>query len=64
MTLTNNLQYGVQYFYQPDSHDTIGLSNSNSINIGQVFPGFSYMFSQGTNIRVVLTRCPRSPMST
>ncbi|MEI9886375.1 MAG: type II secretion system secretin GspD [Rhizomicrobium sp.] len=54
VTLTNNLQYGVQYFYQPDSHDTIGLSNSNSINIGQVFPGFSYMFSQGTNIRVVL----------
>jgi general secretion pathway protein D len=54
VTLTNELQYGVQYFYQPDGSNTIALSNSNSINIGQVFPGFSYMFSQGTNIRVVL----------
>ncbi|HEY4941225.1 MAG TPA: type II secretion system secretin GspD, partial [Rhizomicrobium sp.] len=54
VTLTNELQYGVQYFYQPNGANTLALSNSNSINIGQVFPGFSYMFSQGTNIRVVL----------
>jgi general secretion pathway protein D len=54
VTLTNNLQYGVQYFYQPSDKHTFGLSNSDSINIGQVFPGFSYMFSEGTNIRVVL----------
>ena len=54
VTLTNELQYGVQYFYQPNGANTLALSNSPSINIGQVFPGFSYMFSQGTNIRVVL----------
>ncbi len=54
VTLTDNLQYGVQYFYQPSDKHTFGLSNSDSINIGQVFPGFSYMFSEGTNIRVVL----------
>ncbi|HXC56394.1 MAG TPA: type II secretion system secretin GspD [Rhizomicrobium sp.] len=54
VTLTNELQYGVQYFYQPNGANTLALSNSNSINIGQVFPGFSYMFSQGSNIRVVL----------
>jgi len=54
VTLTNELKYGVQYFYQPNGQNTLALSNSDSINVSQIFPGFSYMFSQGTNIRVVL----------
>jgi general secretion pathway protein D len=54
VTLTNDLQYGVQYFYQPNASNTLALSSTPSINIAQAFPGFSYMFSQGTNIRVVL----------
>ena len=54
VTLTNNLQYGVQYFYQPNSQNTLVLSNSTSALIAPTFPGFSYLFSQGTNIKIVL----------
>ncbi len=54
VTLTNNLKYGVQYFYQPSDKHAFVLSNSGTSDIGAVFPGFSYMFSEGTNIRIVL----------
>ncbi len=67
VTLTNDLKYGVQYFYQPNGTGgtnilTGGPANSSSVSLtagasaipSQVFPGFSYMFSQGSNIRVVL----------
>ncbi len=54
VTLTNNTQYGVQYFYQPNSTNQLVLSDSGSSAIAQSFPGFSYMFSNGNNIKVIL----------
>jgi general secretion pathway protein D len=54
VTLNDGLQYGVQYFYQPDNKQQLVLSNGPSAAITSVFPGFSYMFTQGTNIRVIL----------
>jgi general secretion pathway protein D len=55
VSLIDGLQYGVQYFYQPsDSHQLV-LSNSKDANIVASFPGFSYMFTEGTNIRVILS---------
>src|SRR5262249_44673787 len=54
ITLTNDLQYGVQYFYKPGDDHQIVLSNSNSALISPTFPGFSYLFAQGTNIKIVL----------
>jgi len=54
VTLTNNTQYGVQYFYQPNSANQIVLSDSGSSAIAQSFPGFSYMFANGNNIKVIL----------
>lgn len=53
VTLTNNTQYGVQYFFQPNSANQIVLSDSGSSSIAQSFPGFSYMFA-GSNIKVIL----------
>jgi general secretion pathway protein D len=54
VTLTDGLSYGVQYFYQPNSKHTFTLSNTTSASISSAFPGFSYMFSQGQSIQVVL----------
>lgn len=53
VTLTNDLRYGVQYFFQSSRHQGV-LTNSNSINIAPAVPGFSYMFSDGNDIRIVL----------
>jgi general secretion pathway protein D len=54
VTLTNSLKYGLQYFYQPNGQNTLTLSNTASSALGQAFPGFSYMFSNHSNIQVVL----------
>ncbi|HTQ15196.1 MAG TPA: type II secretion system secretin GspD [Rhizomicrobium sp.] len=54
VTLNNSLKFGLQYFYQPDSKNTFTLSNTSTSTLGQAFPGFSYMFSNGSNIQVVL----------
>ncbi len=54
VSLTNDLSYGVQYFYQPSAKHQFALSNSGSSAISAAFPGFSYIFSEGTNIKVVL----------
>ncbi len=54
VTLTNALKYGVQYFYQPDSTNKFTLSDTASGAITAAFPGFSYMFSNGSNIKVIL----------
>jgi general secretion pathway protein D len=55
VSLNDGLQYGVQYFYQPSDNHQIVLSNSKDANIVASFPGFSYMFTEGTNIRVILS---------
>lgn len=54
VTLTNDLQFGVQYFYQPGGRHTITLSDTKSGTIASAFPGFSYMFTRGTNIQAIL----------
>jgi general secretion pathway protein D len=54
VTLTDSLKYGLQYFYQPNASNTLTLSNTATATLGQAFPGFSYMFSNGANIQVVL----------
>jgi general secretion pathway protein D len=54
VTLTDSLKYGLQYFYQPNASNTLTLSNTATSALGQAFPGFSYMFSNGANIQVVL----------
>ncbi len=55
VTLSDGLQYGVQYFYNPSNKHEFVLSDSNSVNIAPSLPGFSYMFTQGTNIKVILS---------
>ena len=54
VTLTNNTKYGVQYFYQPNSANQIVLSDTGSPAIAPAFPGFSYFFSNGNSIKVIL----------
>ncbi|MDE2182807.1 MAG: type II secretion system secretin GspD [Alphaproteobacteria bacterium] len=54
VTLTDDLKYGVQYFYQPGGAHQIALSDTASGAIAPAFPGFSYMFSRGSNIKVIL----------
>ncbi len=53
VTLTNDLKYGVQYFWK-DSHNQAVLSDTGSSSIVPSLPGFAYMFSNGNNISVVL----------
>jgi general secretion pathway protein D len=54
VTLTDSLKYGLQYFYQPNAQNTFTLSNTATAAIAQSFPGFSYMFANGSNIQVIL----------
>jgi general secretion pathway protein D len=54
VTLTNDLRYGVQWFYQPNNEHTFVNSNIASAAISSTLPGFSYVFAQGTNIKVIL----------
>lgn len=53
VTLTDELRYGVQYFLQSDHHQG-ALTTTNSTSIVPPVPGFSYMFSNGTDIRIIL----------
>ncbi|MGA7713061.1 MAG: type II secretion system secretin GspD [Rhizomicrobium sp.] len=54
VTLTNDLQFGVQYFYQHNTQSQFTLSDTKSATIAQSFPGFSYMFTPRANIQVIL----------
>lgn len=53
VTLTNALQYGVQYFLRNGNH-SVTFSNGTSPTIAAPFPGFAYMFSSGANINAIL----------
>jgi len=53
VTLTDNLKYGVQYFFQPNATHQITLSDTATAAIAPSLPGFSYIYS-GSNIKVVL----------
>ncbi|HEY2069682.1 MAG TPA: type II secretion system secretin GspD [Rhizomicrobium sp.] len=55
VTLTKDLKFGLQYFYQPNGQNSLTLSGgSTGYPLSQAFPGFSYMFSNNSNIQVVL----------
>ena len=54
VTLTNDLKYGVQYFFQPNDKHQLVLSNSSTAAITPAYPGFSYIFTPGNNIKIIL----------
>jgi general secretion pathway protein D len=53
VSLNDDLRYGVQYFFNRGKHQAV-LSSGRSPLIGASFPGLAYVFSEGTDIRVVL----------
>ncbi|HEX4081183.1 MAG TPA: type II secretion system secretin GspD [Rhizomicrobium sp.] len=70
VTLTNNTQFGFQYFFQPNSTNnstsTFTLTNGSttttpsgqnglSVPLVASLPGFSYMFSNGNSLSAVLS---------
>ncbi|HEY1837713.1 MAG TPA: type II secretion system secretin GspD [Rhizomicrobium sp.] len=69
VTLTNETQFGVQYFFNGAHNQgvltqgtTVPLTGTNSltgatsptVNIAASYPGFSYMYSNGASIQVIL----------
>lgn len=55
VTLTNDLKYGLQYFFKSGSSHTITNSTSSTAAISASYPGFSYSFTNGSNIQVILS---------
>ena len=55
VTLTNELKYGIQYFFKSGSSHTITNSNAANGSISASFPGFAYSFTSGRDIQVVLS---------
>jgi general secretion pathway protein D len=53
VTLTNDLQYGVQYFFNKGRNQAV-LSNA-TLPIAAALPGFAYTFSAGANIVAILS---------
>lgn len=52
VTLNDQLEYGLQWFFR-NHGDSFALTNVASSTPGQVFPGFSYLFSS-TDVQIVL----------
>jgi general secretion pathway protein D len=65
VTLTKNTQFGFQYFYKPNStpnsNSTLTLTNAATLAVPPSaplvasLPGFSYLFSNGNSLNVVLS---------
>ena len=53
VTLNDNLQYGVQYFFQPNSTYQAVLSNSATTSILPSLPGLAAIYA-GSNIKITL----------
>jgi general secretion pathway protein D len=53
VTLTNDLRYGVQYFFKAGKNQVVRTSTGTSV-IAPSFPGFAYSFATNSNINVVL----------
>lgn len=53
VSLNNTLRYGVQYFYS-QKNNQVGLTNTLTNAITPTLPGFSYIFSAGNDIRIIL----------
>lgn len=54
VTLTDEIRYGIQYFYQSEDRQQFVLSSASTSAIAPGLPGFAYTFTQGTDIRVTL----------
>lgn len=54
VTLSDNLKYGVQYYFQFGRTHGITLSDGKTSAISASYPGFSYSFASGDNIKVIL----------
>jgi general secretion pathway protein D len=54
VTLTTDLRYGVQWFFQVGSNG-FTLSNGNSGAVSPTFPGFAAVLQSGSDIRAVLS---------
>ena len=55
VTLTDDMKYGLQYFYQPDSSNQLVLTDAAAPAIASVLPGFSYVFTNGSSIKIILS---------
>ena len=55
VTLTDDMKYGLQYSFQPDANNQLVLTNTASPVIASVLPGFSYVFTYGNSIKVILS---------
>jgi len=53
VTLTDDLRYGIQYFFRDSDHQ-VALSEGTSFLVAPTLPGFAYSFAHGMNIRAVL----------
>ena len=53
VTLTNDLQFGIQYAFKSGNHQII-QSSSTSLTPSVTLPGLAYIFSSGTNIQATL----------
>ncbi|GGF51399.1 type II secretion system protein GspD [Aliidongia dinghuensis] len=54
VTLTNELRYGIQYFFKSGSSHQITNTTTSNGSISASFPGFAYSFTSGPDIKVVL----------
>jgi general secretion pathway protein D len=54
VTLNDNLQYGVQWFFKNGS-SSITLSNASTGAVSAIFPGFNYVLTGGAGPQVVLS---------
>src|SRR5579871_3351225 len=55
ITLTDDMSYGVQ-FKASDAHNTVVLTDSsNTPSIGPDLPGFSYIYTNGASIQIILS---------
>lgn len=53
VTLTEELRFGLQWFFNSGNSD-VTLSSFSNGTVGQVFPGFNYVFDNNSDARVVL----------
>ncbi len=53
VTLTNELRFGLQWFFNSGNSD-VTLSSFSDGTVGPVFPGFNYVFDNNNDVRVVL----------
>ncbi len=54
VTLTNQLQYGIQYYFQ-NSHTQVIQTTSQTQNVSANLPGFAAILTEGKSIPVVLS---------